>query len=66
MRNLWSKVLIDGLMKDYESKKRLAVLFTSNYPTIVNNFITDDQVMCNVHEYIKNKKRYKFTYLSMK
>ena len=44
MRNLWSKVLIDGLMKDYESKKRLAVLFTSNYPTIVNNFITDDQV----------------------
>ena len=43
MRNLWMELLLDGLMKDYESKRELAVLFTTNYPSLVSDFIQDDQ-----------------------
>ena len=38
------ELLLDGLMKDYESKRELAVLFTTNYPSLVSDFIQDDQV----------------------
>jgi len=37
------KLLIEGLMKDYETKKELAGLFTLNYPTILKDHIADDQ-----------------------
>jgi hypothetical protein len=38
------KLLIEGLMKEYETKKNVASLFTLNYPTIVRDHIADDQV----------------------
>ena len=43
VRNLWLSLLISGLMKDYESKKRLSVIFADNYPLIVDDFLRDDQ-----------------------
>ena len=30
-------------MKDYESKKRLSVIFAENYPLIVDDYLRDDQ-----------------------
>ena len=44
VRSLWLSLLIDGLMKDYDSKKELATRFTQNYPGILSDFISDDQV----------------------
>ena len=51
VRSLWLTLMIEGLMKDYDSKKQLASLFARNYPSIVHSFITDDQekdssIMC--------------------
>ena len=51
VRSLWLTLMIEGLMKEYESKKQLASLFARNYPSIVHSFITDDQekdssIMC--------------------
>ena len=43
VRNLWLSLIIGGLMKDYESKKQLAVVFTENYPLIVEDYLRDDQ-----------------------
>ena len=43
VRNLWLSLLIGGLMKDYESKKRLSVIFAENYPLIVDDYLRDDQ-----------------------
>ena len=43
VRNLWLSLLIGGLMKDYESKKRLSVIFAKNYPLIVDDYLRDDQ-----------------------
>jgi len=42
-RNLWTSLMIEGLMKDYDSKKQLASLFTTNYPSIMHSYIMDDQ-----------------------
>ena len=30
-------------MKDYESKRKLAVIFTDNYPSLVEDYLRDDQ-----------------------
>ena len=43
VRNLWLSLLIGGLMKDYENKRQLSVIFTSNYPDIVEDYIRDNQ-----------------------
>ena len=44
LSGLWLKLLIEGLMKDYDTKRELACLFTRNYPAIVRDHIADDQV----------------------
>ena len=43
LRSLWLSLIIEGLMKDYKSKKQLASMFARNYPSIVHSFVTDDQ-----------------------
>ena len=43
VRSLWLELMIDGLMKDYESKRELAVIFTDNYQAIMEDFYCDDQ-----------------------
>jgi len=43
VRSLWLSLVINGLMKDYESKKELATIFTKAYPTILADFVSDDQ-----------------------
>jgi len=43
VRGLWLSLIIDGLMKDYESKRELATIFANNYTNIVGDFIIDDQ-----------------------
>jgi len=43
VRGLWLSLIIDGLMKDYESKRDLATIFANNYTTIVGDYIVDDQ-----------------------
>ena len=35
--------MIDGLMKDYETKRQLAVIFTENYQEILEDYYCDDQ-----------------------
>ena len=30
-------------MKDYESKRKLAIIFTDNYPSLVEDYLRDDQ-----------------------
>ena len=37
------ELIIDGLMKDYESKRKLSVVFAENYPEIVEDYYCDDQ-----------------------
>eukprot|EP00092_Neocalanus_flemingeri_P020804 GFUD01022541.1.p1 GENE.GFUD01022541.1~~GFUD01022541.1.p1 ORF type:complete len:1872 (+),score=427.20 GFUD01022541.1:98-5617(+) len=43
VRSLWLSLIIDGLMKDYESKRELATIFANNYTNIVGDYIIDDQ-----------------------
>jgi len=43
VRGLWLSLIIDGLMKDYDSKRELAKIFANNYTNIVGDFIVDDQ-----------------------
>lgn len=42
-RKVWFNVLVEGIMKDYESKKILAQLYVTQYKSIMNAFIGDDQ-----------------------
>ena len=37
------ELIIDGLMKDYETKRELAVIFAENYPEILQDYYRDDQ-----------------------
>jgi len=43
VRSLWLSLVINGLLKDYESKKELATIFTRTYPQILSDFMADDQ-----------------------
>ena len=43
VRALWLTLLIDGLMKDHESKKALGLLFTRNYAAMARDYFADDQ-----------------------
>ena len=40
---MWLELMIDGLMKDYETKRQLAVIFTENYQEILEDYYCDDQ-----------------------
>ncbi|XP_034933670.1 E3 ubiquitin-protein ligase UBR2 [Chelonus insularis] len=41
-RTAWHKLLISGMLMEYESKKALATVFTNNYGTVMKDFIRDD------------------------
>ena len=43
VRSLWLELIIDGLMKDYDSKQKLSVIFAQNYQEIVEDYYCDDQ-----------------------
>jgi hypothetical protein len=43
MRRAWLGVIIEGVMKEYNSKLELARVFVDNYETIMTNFVADDQ-----------------------
>ena len=43
VRSLWLELMIDGLMKDYDTKRELAVIFTDNYQDILEDYYCDDQ-----------------------
>ena len=45
VRKAWFNVLIEGIMKDYEAKKVLAQNYIKHYPTIMREFVDDDQEM---------------------
>lgn len=41
-RTYWHRLLISGMLMEYESKKALATIFTKNYGHILKDFIRDD------------------------
>lgn len=41
-RTAWHRLLISGMLMEYENKKSLAVVFTKNYPELMQEFIRDD------------------------
>ena len=41
-RTCWHRLFISGMLTEYESKKRLAIVFTNNYGTVLKDFIRDD------------------------
>uniref|UniRef100_A0A1L8DT83 E3 ubiquitin-protein ligase n=1 Tax=Nyssomyia neivai TaxID=330878 RepID=A0A1L8DT83_9DIPT len=41
-RTSWHKVLISGMLMEYENKKKLAVVFTKLYASIMQDYIRDD------------------------
>lgn len=41
-RTSWHRLLISGMLMEYENKKRLAVMFTKQYTRIMQDFIHDD------------------------
>lgn len=41
-RASWHRLLISGMLMEYENKKALAILFTKLYPTLMQDFIRDD------------------------
>lgn len=41
-RASWHRLLISGMLMEYENKKTLAILFTKLYPTLMQDFIRDD------------------------
>lgn len=43
MRKAWMHVIIEGIMKEYNSKMELARIFVDNYVQIMTNFVSDDQ-----------------------
>ena len=43
VRKAWYNVLIEGIMKDYEAKKKLAKSFIFHYPALMDDFCNDDQ-----------------------
>ena len=43
LRKSWYSVLIEGIMKDYEAKKKLARAFMKHYHRLMDDFVNDDQ-----------------------
>lgn len=41
-RTCWHRLLISGMLMEYENKKSLAVMFTKLYSTLMQDFIRDD------------------------
>ncbi|XP_014224487.1 E3 ubiquitin-protein ligase UBR2 [Trichogramma pretiosum] len=41
-RAAWHRLFIAGMLTEYESKKKLSIMFTSNYGTVLKDFIGDD------------------------
>lgn len=41
-RTSWHKLLIAGMLMEYENKKRLATIFTQTYATILQDYVRDD------------------------
>ncbi|XP_050506172.1 E3 ubiquitin-protein ligase UBR2 [Diabrotica virgifera virgifera] len=41
-RSQWHRLLISGMMLEYENKKALAKIFTKNYGQVMKDFIKDD------------------------
>ncbi|XP_055680876.1 E3 ubiquitin-protein ligase UBR1 [Lutzomyia longipalpis] len=41
-RTSWHKVLISGMLMEYENKKKLAVVFTKLYASVMQDYIRDD------------------------
>lgn len=41
-RSSWHRLLISGMLMEYENKKMLAIVFTKLYPTLMQDFIFDD------------------------
>ena len=43
MRRSWINLIVEGIIKEYDSKVELARTFSRNYSDIMSNFTTDDQ-----------------------
>lgn len=41
-RTSWHRLLISGMLMEYENKKKLATIFTQTYATIMQDYIRDD------------------------
>lgn len=41
-RMAWHKLFISGMLMEYESKKALAIVFATNYGSVMKDFIRDD------------------------
>lgn len=41
-RTHWHRLLISGMLREYENKKALAKMFTKNYGSVMKDFIKDD------------------------
>ncbi|XP_043259405.1 E3 ubiquitin-protein ligase UBR2 [Colletes gigas] len=41
-RIAWHRLFMSGMLKEYESKKALAIVFTYNYGSVMKDFIRDD------------------------
>lgn len=41
-RTSWHRLLISGMLMEYENKKILAIIFAKLYPTLMQDFIRDD------------------------
>lgn len=41
-RTAWHRLFIYGMLMEYESKKALSIVFTSNYGSVMKDFIKDD------------------------
>ena len=44
LRKSWYNLLIEGIMKDYDAKKKLAQSFIRHYEQLMDDFVNDDQV----------------------
>ncbi|KAG5890458.1 hypothetical protein JTB14_031270 [Gonioctena quinquepunctata] len=45
-RTQWHRLLISGMLLEYENKKALAKIFTKNYGQVMKDFIKDDHDHC--------------------
>ncbi len=43
IRRAWLKVIIEGILKEYDSKLEFAKMFVDNYQQIIENYSRDDQ-----------------------
>jgi len=43
IRKAWGKIIIEAIMKEYDSKLKFAKIYVEEYDSIIRNFIADDQ-----------------------